>query len=209
MADKLDYKKEYKDLYMPPKKPMLIEVPPMQFIMVDGKGDPNGEEYQNAVSALYALTFTIKMSKMSGMQPEGYFEYVVPPLEGLWSSDGPFDINKRDKWTWTSMIRQPEFVTQDVFDWAVQAVQKKKPDVDVSAARLAGFHEGMCVQMMHMGPFAEEPATVEKLHEFMQQNNLKDCTGMKRRHHEIYLADPRKTAPEKLRTVLRLPVERM
>jgi hypothetical protein len=118
MSDKLDYKKEYKDLYMPKQIPSVIDVPPMNFIMIDGKGDPSNEEYQQAVGALYALTFTIKMSKMSGKQPQGYFEYVVPPLEGLWwISEGAFDFNQRGNWLWTSMIRQPDFVTPEVFSW--------------------------------------------------------------------------------------------
>ncbi|MDL2236332.1 GyrI-like domain-containing protein [Christensenellaceae bacterium OttesenSCG-928-K19] len=207
MTSKLDYKKEYKDLYLPPKKPVTITVPPISFIMLDGKGDPNSREYQNAVSALYSLSFTIKMSKMGSEKIDGYFEYVVPPLEGLWSSDGPFDFNKRDKWTWTSMIRQPEFVTEDVFQWAVESVHRKKPEVDVSKVEFVRFDEGMCVQMMHIGPYATEPATVEIMQQYMEENGLIDVTGDIRRHHEIYLSDPRKTKPENLKTVLRHPVE--
>ncbi len=207
MPDKLDYKKEYKDLYMPPKTPVKILVPHMNFIMVDGRGDPSSHEYQAAIAVLYALSFTIKMSKLSGKQPGGYFEYVVPPLEGLWSSEGAFDFNKRDKWRWTSMIRQPEFVTQEFFEWAKAETARKKPDIDVSAARLEGFNEGLCVQMMHIGPYSEEPETVAQLHEFIERQGLIDMTGDIRRHHEIYLGDPRKTAPYKLKTVLRLPVD--
>lgn len=209
MPEKLDYKKQYKDLYMPGKKPMAVDVPDMTFMMVDGAGDPNGEVYQKAVSALYALTFTIKMSKMGGGAPAGYFEYVVPPLEGLWWSEGPFDFDQRGAWRWTSMIRQPEFVTQEVFDWAVAQCKQKKPDIDVSAARLESFTEGLCVQVMHIGPYADEPASVELMHAYMEQNGLRDDTGLERKHHEIYLGDPRKTAPEKLRTVLRHPVARI
>lgn len=207
MADKLDYKKEYKDLYMPPKTPVKILVPHMNFIMVDGRGDPSSHEYQAALAALYALSFTIKMSKLSGNQPSGYFEYVVPPLEGLWSAEGAFDFNKRDKWRWTSMIRQPEFVTQEVFERAKAEAARKKPDVDFSAARLASFEEGLCVQMMHMGPYSEEPETIEQMHAFIEQQGLINMTGDIRRHHEIYLGDPRKTVPYKLKTVLRLPVD--
>lgn len=126
-SEKLDYKKEYKDLYMPKAKPMLIDVPALSFIMVDGKGAPEGDEYPNAMQALYALSFTIKMSKMGGMQPDGYFEYVVPPLEGLWYGEkASFEQNDRDAWLWTSMIRQPEFVTQEVFDWAALQCREKK-----------------------------------------------------------------------------------
>lgn len=209
MTDKVDYKKEYKDLYLPKAKPMLVEVPPISFIMVDGKGAPDGKEYQNAVGALYALTFTIKMSKMGGMQPEGYFEYVVPPLEGLWYGDKErFEMNRRDEWLWISMIRQPEFVTHGVFGWAVEECCRKKPEVDVSGARLETFQEGLCVQMMHIGPYSKEAETIETLHRYIEENGLKDMTGTERKHHEIYLGDPRRTAPERLRTVLRLPVER-
>lgn len=206
-TDKLDYKKEYKDFYMPKSKPSLIDVPAMNFIMIDGKGDPNGEEYQKAVSALYALTFTIKMSKMNGNQPEGYFEYVVPPLEGLWwCSDGKFDFDRRDNWLWTSMIRQPEFVAEDVFKWAVSECSKKKPDIDVSRARFESFSEGLCVQLMHIGPYADEPESMEKINSFIDENGLIDEVGNIRKHHEIYLSDPRRTTPEKLKTVLRHPV---
>ncbi len=207
MAEKLDYKKEYKDLYLPPKKPVIVDVPLMNFVMVDGEGAPEGEEYGAALSALYSISFTIKMSKMSGKAPDGYFEYVTPPLEGLWGGQKDFDINKRDEWEWTSMIRLPEFVTEEVFNWAVDTVKVKKPEVDVSKAVFAGFKEGLCVQIMHIGPFATEPESIELMHEFMKENNLIDMTGAVRRHHEIYLSDPRKTAPEKMKTVLRLPVE--
>lgn len=210
MADKLDYKKEYKDLYMPKTKPMVIDVPPISFIMVDGKGAPDGEEYQNAVQAIYALSFTIKMSKMGKSVPQGYFEYVVPPLEGLWYGEKEaFDFNRREDWRWISLLRQPEFVTQEVFDFVVEECRRKKPDVDGSRARLETFHEGLCVQMMHHGPYSGELATIETLHQYMADNNLKNMTGSDRKHHEIYLSDPRRTAPEKMKTVLRLPVEQM
>lgn len=208
MLDKLDYKKEFKDLYMPKNTPSLIEVPSMNFILINGKGDPQQEEYQNAISVLYALTFTIKMSKMSGDQPEGYFEYVVPPLEGLWwCENGGFDFAKRDIWCWTSMIRQPEFVTKEVFEWAVGEGKRKKPELDMSQARFEQFTEGLCVQMMHIGPYSDEPESIEMMKKFVEESNLIDATGIERKHHEIYLSDPRKTAPEKLRTVLRHPVE--
>jgi hypothetical protein len=207
MSEKLDYKKEFKDLYMPPNKPTLIEIPSMNFISVNGKGDPRRKEYEDAMSILYALTFTIKMSKMSGIKPEGYFEYVVPPLEGLWwCNDGAFDFEKRENWRWTSMIRQPEFVTQDVFDWAAAQCKRKKPEINVDLARFEAFKEGKCVQMMHFGPYADEPKSVERMKIFLHENKLVDETGMDRKHHEIYLSDPRKTIPEKMRTVLRHPV---
>ena len=205
--EKLDFKKEYKDLYAPKDKATVIQVPPIPFIMVDGHGDPNGAEYQNAVSILYALTFTIKMSKMSGNQPQGYFEYVVPPLEGLWDcDDGAFDLKNRNAWCWTSMIRQPDFVTNEVFNWACEEAAKKKKDLDFSKARFEIYEEGTCVQIMHIGPFSTESESTDKMKEFMEQNNLLQDIGTERHHHEIYLGDPRKTAPERLKTVLRYPV---
>lgn len=208
MADKLDYKKEYSDLYLPKGEPVFIQVPAISFIMVDGHGDPNGEEYQNAVGILYALSFTIKMSKMGASQPEGYFDYVVPPLEGLWGcgDDQQFDLHRRDAWVWTSMIRQPEFVTDEVFHRACEQAAKKKPELDFSKARLAVYEEGPCVQLMHVGPFSTEPASVEKIEQFIREHHFIDDCGGERRHHEIYLSDPRKAAPEKLKTVLRHPV---
>lgn len=213
---KLDYKKEYKDLYLPPNKPSVINVPTMTFIMVDGKGDPNieGGEYQQAVELLYAYSFTIKMSKMGSQKPDGYFEYVVPPLEGLWwlSDDSKYDLSKKDKFCWTSMIRQPEFVTREVFDWAGNEILKKKPHLDISKARLEVFEEGLCVQIMHIGPYDDEPRSIAQIDEFISHNNYKDAIseirpdGTIKRHHEIYLGDPRKTQASKLRTVLRHPV---
>lgn len=208
MADKLDYKKEYKDLYLPGRKPMLIEVPEMRFFMMDGQGEPGGAQYQAALQALYALSFTIKMSKMGGNPPDGYFEYVVPPLEGLWSSPtGVFDLScPREEWLWTSMIRQPEFVTEEVFRWAVAECRRKKPEVDVSGVRFEALEEGLCVQMMHVGPYSDEPASLNNMHAFMHENGYSLWNDEAHRHHEIYLSDPRRTVPERLKTVLRLPV---
>lgn len=207
MAAKFDYKKEYKDLYMPKRKPAVIDVPSMNFIMVEGKGDPLNEEYQVAINILYTLAYTIRMSHKGGNQPEGYFEYVVPPLEGLWwISGGNFDMVQRDNWLWTSMIRQPEFVTPEVFSWACDECVRKKPELDVSKARLQTFEEGLCVQMMHIGPYANEPETVETMRAFMAENKIVNETGSIRKHHEIYLSDPRRTAPDNLKTVLRHPV---
>ena len=209
MPDKIDYKKEYKDLYLPKSKPSMVEVPAMNFIMIDGKGDPNESEYQNAVSVLYALTFTIKMSKMGKNKPEGYFEYVVPPLEGLWWCEGGrFDFNERDNWRWTSMIRQPEFVDLNVFKWAADECKIKKPELDVSSAKFESYAEGLCVQMMHIGPYADEPSSMKILQGYMEENNLKDMVGLGGKHHEIYLSDPRRTDHGKLKTVLRHPVEK-
>lgn len=206
MAEKLDFKKEYKNLYLPGRKPGTIDVPAIRFIAVDGTGDPNGESYQQAVSLLYALTFTIKMSKMGGKQPAGYVEYTVPPLEGFWS-DHP-ENTSREQWHWTSVIRQPDFVNEEVLAWAKKEAARKKPQLDYSRAKLWDFCEGLCVQMMHTGPFAEEPASIALLHGFITQEGLVPDYSDVRRHHEIYLSNPRRTAPEKLKTVLRLPVRR-
>ena len=205
---KIDYKKEYKELYMPKQKPMIVDVPAISFLMINGKGDPNDDAYANAVSALYAMSYTIKMSKNGEHKPRGYFEYVVPPLEGLWWTDGPFELFERKDWLWTSMIRQPEFVTQDIFEWALETCKKKKPDVDFAGIRLENFTEGLCVQIMHLGPYAEEPASIEKMHALIKEEGYIDVTSDIRKHHEIYLSDPRKTEPAKLKTVVRHPIEK-
>ena len=213
--DKLDYKKEYKDLYLPKTKPMLIDVPNMKFIMVRGKGNPNSEkgEYQEAMSILYGLSFTIKMSKMGNNKIDGYFEYVVPPLEGFWRNKDEKNVDYRNKenFEWYSMIRQPKFVTEDVFKWACNEVKEKK-GIDISKAEFKEFKEGLCVQIMHLGSYDDEPKTIDKINEYIIDNNLKNDigsslkNGMIRRHHEIYLSDPRRTATEKLKTVIRIPV---
>lgn len=208
-----DYKKEFKDLYQPATQPGIIDVPEMVFIMIDGRGDPNTSvEYANAVETLYGLTYTIKMSKMGGNQPAGYFEYVVPPLEGLWEvDDGTFTgggkvIADKNRLHWTSMIRQPEFVTPEVFEWAKPVLKGKKPALDTSVARLVKFTEGLCAQVMHMGPYDDEPATVATLEQFIVASGYKNDIPAGRRHHEIYLSDPRKTAPEKMKTIIRHPI---
>lgn len=211
--EKLDYKKEYKDLYQPKAKPSLIDVPEMIFIAVDGKGNPNTcPEYKEAMEILYGLSFSIKMSKMNGSQPEGYFEYVVPPLEGLWYvDDEKFDgmnITDKDKFRWISMIRQPEFVTEQVFETAKTVLQKKKPHLDLTKARLMKMTEGLCVQIMHKGAYDDEPESIEKMKKFALENGYREDFPEGRFHHEIYLSDPRKCVPERLRTVIRHPVIR-
>lgn len=211
--NKLDYKKEYKDLYQPASKPSLIDVPEMLFIAVDGAGDPNTcAAYKEAMELLYGLSFTIKMSKMNGTQPEGYFEYVVPPLEGLWSAeDVAFDglnVTDKSKFVWTSMIRQPEFVTEAVFAAAQTALQKKKPQIAVNKARLVKITEGLCVQIMHKGSYDSEPDSILKMKRFAEENGYTEDFSDGRLHHEIYLSDPRKCAPERLRTVIRHPVRK-
>ena len=212
--EKTDYKKKDKELYMPKTRPAIVEVPSMMFIMVDGCGDPNTSlEYKNAIEILYGLSYAIKMSKMSGRAPKEYFEYVVPPLEGLWGVRGEgFDgINLTDKslFKWTSMIRQPEFVTEEVFADAKQELSKKKPHLDLSLSRLTGFAEGLCCQIMHLGPYDNEPESILKMKEYIHSSGYEEDFSGERRHHEIYLGDPRKTAPERLKTVIRHPVKRI
>jgi len=214
MAGAFDFKKEYKDLYLPKTVPVVIDVPEMLFIAVDGKGNPNTcEAYKNALETLYGLSYSIKMSKMGAAKPDGYFEYVVPPLEGLWwGEDEYFDgksIVDKDKLCWTSLIRQPDFVTQEVFETAKQVLGKKKPQLDLSRARLVSFAEGMCAQIMHIGSYDDEPATIEILEQFIVESGYRNDISDTRKHHEIYLGDPRKTAPEKLKTVIRHPVARV
>lgn len=209
--EKMDYKKEYKDLYMPKTKPMLIQVPSIKFIMIDGAGNPNTcEAYKNAMEIMYGLSYGIKMSKMSGNQPKGYFEYVVPPLEGLWWGDNidftTMEVTDKDAFCWTSMIRQPEFVTKEVFERAKEGLHKKKPELDLSIAHLIEWEEGLCAQVMHHGIFDDEGPTVRGLEEFIKESGYRTDVSGDRKHHEIYLSDPRKTAPDKLRTVIRHPI---
>ena len=209
----IDFKKEYKDLYQPKTTPCIIDVPEMVFIAVDGKGDPNtSEEYKNALELLYGLSYSIKMSKMSGMQPVGYFEYVVPPLEGFWwSEDGYFDgtiIIDKNKLCWTSMIRQPDFVTAAVFEAAKTALAKKKPNLDTLKAQLIKITEGLCVQAMHIGSYDDEPTTIAAMEQYAVAQKYAIDINDDRRHHEIYFYDPRKVAPEKLKTVIRHPIKK-
>ena len=207
----LDYKKEFKDLYMPKDKPLLIMIPSMNFIMCDGTGDPNdNSDFQQAINLLYGLSFTIKMSKMKGNQPEGYFEYVVPPLEGLWWIDeGGFSFDVRDNWKWTLMIRQPEFVNKEVFKWACSELIKKKGEIPIEKVRFETFDEGSCVQIMHIGPYSTEPETMKKIEAFILKEGLRNKVGKGGKHHEIYISDPRKCEPESMKTVLRQPVEKV
>ena len=207
----IDYKKTQKDLYQPKTTPSIVDVPEMLFIMVDGRGNPNtSESYKESIEILYGLSYAIKMSKMSGNAPEGYFEYTVPPLEGLWwlADDGDVDFTDKEKYCWTSMIRQPEFVTREVFEAAKTALTKKKQALDLSRARLESFTEGLCAQVMHVGPYDDEPATIALLYQFIADSGYQADISETRRHHEIYLGDPRKIAPEKRKTVLRYPIKR-
>lgn len=209
--EKFDFKKEYKDLYMPKTEPSIVTVPEMKFIAVRGKGDPNtSAEYKQAMEILYGLSFTIKMSKMSGRQPDGYFEYVVPPLEGFWSvDDGIFDglnITDKSKFHWISVIRQPDFVTENVFEQARAEAEKKKK-TDMSKAEFITVSEGLCVQSMHIGSYDSEPSTILKMREFAEKNGYSEDLSDTRLHHEIYLSDPRRCATERLKTVIRHPIK--
>ncbi len=207
-----DYKKEYKEFYMPGKKPGIVTVPPMNYVAVRGQGDPNAEdgEYKASIGILYGIAYTIKMSKMGSHKIEGYFDHVVPPLEGFWWQDGVcgVDYSHKENFRWISAIRLPDFVTKADFDWAVsEATAKKK--TDFSKAEFLSVNEGLCVQCMHIGPYDDEPATVALMHEFMEQQGYRLDITDARRHHEIYLSDARKTAPEKLKTVIRHPIAKV
>lgn len=205
-----DYKKEFKEFYMAASKPEIVTVPKMNFVAVRGSGDPNEEDgdYKRAIGMLYAISFTIKMSKKGDHRIGGYFDYVVPPLEGFWWQDGivGVDYSHKESFNWISVIRLPNFVTRADFEWAVaEATSKKKQDF--SKAEFMTLEEGLCVQCLHVGPYDDEPATVAMMHEYMEnQGYALDITD-KRLHHEIYLSDARKVAPEKLRTVIRHPIK--
>ena len=204
----VDFKKTEKNLYQPNTTPGIVDVPEMVFIAVDGTGDPNtSAAYKSALEILYGLSYAIKMGKTGGSAPDGYFEYVVFPLEGLWQSRGGApDYQNKNDFYWTSMIRQPAFVTPAVFEGAKTAFTKKKPEIDLSGARLIKTTEGLCVQAMHIGPYDDEPATIASMEAFAAGNGYSMDLNDARRHHEIYLSDPRKTAREKLKTIIRLPV---
>jgi len=211
MANAIDYKKEYKDLYLPKSKPMIINVPEMCFVAVEGKGDPNDKngEYQKALGILYSIQFTIKMSKMGSNKLPGYFDYVVPPLEGLWWVEGNewIFIKDKSKYNWISIIRLPEFVNKEIFKWACDEVTKNK-NIETKSAKYIKIKEGLCVQCMHIGSYDDEPKTIKSMDDFIKENNLKNDINEKRKHHEIYLSDPRKTEKSKLRTVIRIPVKK-
>ena len=204
-----DFKKEYKEFYMPASKPSIVTVPPMNYIAVRGEGDPNAEDgaYKQAIGLLYGIAFTIKMSKMGDHRIEGYFDYVVPPLEGFWWQEGIQGINytHKERFQWISVIRLPDFVTKDDFDWAVAEAERKKK-MDFSKAEFLTYNEGLCVQCMHIGSYDDEPATVEQMHRYIEEKGYTLDITDKRLHHEIYLSDARKVAPEKLKTVIRHPI---
>lgn len=206
-----DYKKEYKEFYMPKNKPGIVEVPPMNYIAVRGKGNPNaeGSEYKQTIGLLYGIAFTIKMSKKGSHQIDGYFDYVVPPLEGLWWQENVtgIDYSRKEDFHFISMIRLPDFVTIRDFEWAREEASKKKKE-DFSKVEFLTYNEGLCVQCMHIGAYDDEPATVERMHAFMTAEGYELDITDTRLHHEIYLSDARRTAPEKLKTVIRHPVKK-
>lgn len=205
-----DFKKEYKELYAPKKGPGIIEVPPITYVAVRGSGDPNEESgaYQQAIAVLYAISYTIKMSKKGVRQIDGYVDFVVPPLEGFWWQEGieGADYAHKETFNWTAVIRLPDFVTLEVFDWAVQEATKKKK-IDCSIAEYLQVDEGLCVQCLHVGSYDDEPATVEAMDAFARERGYVIDLSQDRRHHEVYLSDARKVAPEKLKTIIRHPIK--
>ena len=205
-----DYKKEYKALYLPKEMPSIVEVPSMQYAAVRGHGDPNEPdgEYGRAVAVLYGISYTIKMSYKGSRKVDGFFEYVVPPLEGFWWMEGGalgVDYRNKSGFNWISIIRVPEFVTEEVFAWAKEEAQRKK-GIDTSLAELITVSEGLCVQCLHIGSYNEEPATVAKVDHYRMEQGYENDISDRRRHHEIYLSDPRKVSLERMKTVIRHPV---
>ena len=205
-----DFKKEYKEFYLPKNKPEIVTVPAASYIAVQGSGDPNeeGGAYQRAIRILYAVAYTLKMSYKTGRKIDGFFEYVVPPLEGFWWQNGVTGVDYTDKsaFHWISVIRLPDFVTKADFDWAVETASKKKK-LDCSPAEFRTIDEGLCVHIMHIGSYDTEPASVAQMDAYLAQNGYENDLTASRLHHEIYLSDPRKTAPEKQKTVIRHPIK--
>ena len=205
-----DFKKEYKEFYMPKNKPEIVNVPVMNYIAVRGKGDPNEENgsYQKAISILYAVAYTLKMSYKTNYKIDGFFEYVVPPLEGFWWQNHTDRIDYTDKslFNWISVIRLPDFITKKDFDWAVETAQKKK-NIDCTSAEFLTLEEGLCVQIMHLSSFDDEPQSVSIMNEYIENNGYENDINEKRLHHEIYLSDARKVPKEKWKTVIRHPIK--
>lgn len=206
-----DFKKEYKEFYMPKNTPEIVTVPKANYIAVRGKGNPNeeGGAYQQAVGILYAVAYTLKMSYKSDYKIEGFFEYVVPPLEGFWWQEGieGMDYGRKEQFHWISVLRLPDFVTKKDFEWAVETAAKKKK-LDCSLAEFLTIDEGLCVQIMHHGPFDDEPATVALMDQYLHENGYVNDISNERLHHEIYMSDARKVPPEKWRTVIRHPIRK-
>lgn len=206
-----DYKKEYKEFYLPPKRPGIVEIPAMHFLAVRGSGDPNeeGGAYKAAIELLYGVAYTIKMSRLGAHKMEGYFEYVVPPLEGFWWQEGlrGVDYTRKEDFQWISLIRLPEFVTKEEFAWAIREASEKK-QTDFSKVEFFTYHEGLCVQCMHIGPYDSEPETVRKMESYAVAQGYALDFSAQRYHHEIYLSDVRRTKAENLKTVIRQPVRK-
>jgi hypothetical protein len=206
-----DFKKEYKEFYLPSAKPVIVTVPKANYIAVRGKGDPNDEggAYQHAIGVLYAVAYTLKMSYKTDHRIDGFYDYVVPPLEGFWWQEGIDGIEYSDKSTfcWISVIRLPDFITQADFDWAVETASKKKK-IDCSSTEFLTIDEGLCVQIMHIGPYDNEPASVALMDRFLEENGYENDLSVTRLHHEIYLSDARKVAPENWKTVIRHPIKK-
>lgn len=204
-----DFKKEYKQFYQPGTKPEIVSFPRMNYLAVYGSGDPNQEDgdYKKAVASLYGIAYTLKMSKKSSYKIEGYFDYVVPPLEGLWWQDGndSIDHSHKEDFKWISLIRLPDFVSEKDLAWAINEASIKKKQ-DFSNVKFLSIEEGLCVQCMHSGPYDDEPQTIKMMDDYLSQNGYENDFSDKRRHHEIYLSDPRRTAPDKLKTIIRHPI---
>ena len=205
-----DFKKEYKEFYMPKSRPEIVTVPKMNYIAVRGEGDPNEADgaYKKAVGVLYSVAYTIKMSYKGSHKIDGFFEYVVPPLEGFWRQGNNSDIDYSDKgkFSWISVIRLPDFVTEEDFKWAVEEASRKKK-LDCSAAEFLTVEEGLCVQIMHIGAYDDEPRSVALMDNFIKENGYENDLTDARLHHEIYISDPNKTVPEKRKTVIRHPIK--
>ena len=205
-----DFKKEYKEFYLPKNVPEIVDIPCMNYVAVRGSGDPNaeGEAYQQAIGILYAISYTIKMSYKSDYRIKGFFEYVVPPLEGFWWQNGieGVDYANKSAFNWISVIRLPDFVTKADFEWAVAEAERKKK-IDCSTAEFLTVKEGLCVQIMHIGSYDSEPESVALMDNYLLKNGYQNDMSESRLHHEIYLSDPRKTIPEKWKTIIRHPIK--
>lgn len=207
-----DFKKEYKEFYSPKDEPSIITIPKANYLAVKGNGNPNieGGEYQSAIAILYAVAYTLKMSYKTDYQIKGFFEYVVPPLEGFWWQDGieGIDYSHKESFNWLSVIRVPDFISLNDVDWAKERATKKKK-IDCNPLELLAIDEGLCVQIMHHGPYDDEPATVKLMDDYIARQGYQNDFKENRLHHEIYLSDPRKTAKEKTKTIIRHPIRKI
>lgn len=204
--EKVDYKKAYRELYLPKSSPVIINVPPIHFVMIDGEGDPNDEEFAIATAALYSFSYAVKMSYKSNQVPEGYYDYTVFPLEGVWDLiDKTVSTKIKSNFAYSIMIRQPDFLTKDLFDRFLPETKKKKPNIYLDKMKYGTISEGLCCQMLHIGSYDNEPDSFEKMEQFCKDNGYKRIS---KKHREIYLSDPRKVESSKLKTVLRFQVEK-